>query len=191
VDGGSSDRTREEARAHCAVVIEAPMGRARQMNVGAQYASGEYLIFLHADTLLPENWAESVRQALKKTEVLGGAFSLRIDGHFFGLRIVEALANLRSHRFSMPYGDQAIFVRAMDFRELGGFPDIPIMEDFEFMRRLGRRGRVHILTERVVTSCRRWKTLGILRTTAINQAVILGYYLGVSPARLARFYRRS
>ena len=188
-DGGSSDETPEIALSLSAKVLDCPKGRARQMNEAARVATGDILLFLHADTLLPKNWENRIRSALASEYVCGGAFSLRIQGNSVGLRLVEALANCRSRIFLMPYGDQAIFVRSATFWEMGGFLDVPIMEDFEFMRRLRTRGSLCILPERVITSGRRWEKLGVLRTTVINQAIILGYYAGISPDKLARFYR--
>ncbi len=190
VDGGSDDRSCEIARHFGAVVLESPRGRARQMNHGAGAASGEVFLFLHADTLLPETWTERIRVALEDPRVLGGAFSFMVEGNSFGLRMIERLTNFRARRFSLPYGDQGIFVRSCVFREMGGFPNLPIMEDFEFMRRLRDRGTIRILPDCAVTSRRRWERLGILRTTAVNQAVIVGYYMGVAPEKLARFYRK-
>ncbi len=191
VDGGSDDRSREIARHFGAVVLESPRGRARQMNRGAGAASGDVFLFLHADTVLPEAWAEKLREALEHPGVCGGAFSFMVEGNSFGLRLIEGLTNFRARRFSLPYGDQGIFVRKCVFKEMGGFPDLPIMEDFEFMRRLRDRGTIRILPDCAVTSGRRWERLGVLRTTVINQAVILGYYMGVAPEKLARFYRKT
>jgi rSAM/selenodomain-associated transferase 2 len=190
-DGGSTDETREIASSFSVKMLDCARGRARQMNHAAQEACGDILLFLHADTLLPKNWEHAIRGALADQHLCGGAFSLQIQGNSFGLRLVEALANLRSRIFLMPYGDQAIFVRTATFLEMGGFPDLPIMEDFELMRRLRTRGGLRILPERVITSGRRWTKLGILRTTAINQAIIAGYYAGISPDKLARFYRNG
>ena len=158
------------------------------MNQAARVARGNILLFLHTDTLMPRNWEYGIRAALADEYVCEGAFSLRIRGDLLGLRLVEALANFRSRILLMPYGDQAIFVKNATFRDMGGFPDVPIMEDFEFIRRLRTRGGLCILPERVITSGRRWKKLGILRTTAINQAIIAGYYVGIPPDKLARLY---
>lgn len=188
-DGGSTDETVKIAKSFSANVLDCLRGRARQMNEGARSAAGDILLFLHADTILPETWDQKIRAALAEKNVCGGAFSLKIEGDSLRLRLLEALANFRSHRFLMPYGDQALFVRSATFREIGGFPDMPIMEDFEFMRLLRKRYKIRILPERVVTSGRRWKRLGIFRATAINQAIIIGYYGGISPDKLARFYR--
>lgn len=191
VDGGSSDRTLEIAGAAGAIVLQCEPGRARQMNLGARNAGGEALLFLHADTILPDGYGQHLLNILDQQDVVAGAFLLQLDGEGFGLRIIERLANWRSRRLNLPYGDQAIFLRASTFAEIGGFPDLPLMEDFEMMRRLRRRGRILIAPAAVKSSARRWIKLGLLRTTLINQAVIAGYLLGVPPENLARFYRSA
>ena len=191
VDGGSDDGTAESARSAGAKVIVSACERAAQMNVGAMAATGETLVFLHADTRLPEDYHESVLRALARPGSVAGAFELGIDAPRIALRIVERLANWRSRRLRMPYGDQALFMAAESFREMGGFPEIPIMEDFEFVRRMRRRGRVEIVPAAVKTSARHWLALGVLRTTLVNQAVVLAYFLGISPSRIARWYNRS
>jgi rSAM/selenodomain-associated transferase 2 len=190
VDGGSADGTAEVAEAKGARVVDATPGRSRQLNAGAAAATGEILLFLHADTRLPEGFDHSIRQTLTQQGVVAGAFRLAIDGPGRGLRWVEWGVNLRSRWLQMPYGDQAIFLSAEVFHDLGGFPDLPMMEDFELMRRLRKVGKVAIAPSAVVTSDRRWRTLGILRTTLANQAMIAGYLLGVDPHQLARWYRR-
>jgi rSAM/selenodomain-associated transferase 2 len=161
------------------------------MNAGASAASGEVFLFLHADTLLPENWAREVFSELSRPGAAAVAFTLSFSSRSWTLRTIEKLANLRSHLFQMPYGDQAIAVKATLFHELGGFRDLPIMEDWDLICRLRAKGRVRTAASRVMTSSRRWDTLGVLRTSALNQIVILGYVLGVSPSRLARLYDRG
>ena len=188
-DGGSSDGTTEAALAAGARLVAAERGKARQMNAGAAAASGDVLLFLHADTRLPQGFDAHVRDALGRPGAVAGAFAFRVDSPRRGLRVIEWLANWRSRRLGMPYGDQGIFVKADAFREAGGYPDLPVMEDFELMRRLKRRGRIVLARAAAVTSGRRWLRLGLLRTTLVNQAMIVGYLLGVSPERLARWYR--
>ncbi len=190
-DGGSSDGTPGLAAAHGAKVITSPAGRARQMNAGAEAATGDILLFLHADTRLPHGYDAHVREALALPRAIAGAFAFRVDARLRRLRLIEWLANFRSRRLHMPYGDQGIFLRAETFHELGGFPDQPIMEDFELMRRLKRRGRIVNVPEPAVTSARRWLRIGTFRTTMINQVAIVAYWLGVSPARIARWYHRE
>ncbi|MFP4574950.1 MAG: TIGR04283 family arsenosugar biosynthesis glycosyltransferase [Coleofasciculus sp.] len=189
VDGGSRDETVTVARSRNVQVISTPPGRACQMNAGAARAMGDILLFLHADTRLPANFDCLVRQALQEPQIIAGAFKLRIDSQQWGLRLIERLVNWRSRFFSMPYGDQAIFLKATIFHTIGGFPNLPIMEDFEFIRRLQPQGRITIVPAFVLTSGRRWERLGIIKTTLINQLIILGYFWGVSPEKLARWYR--
>jgi rSAM/selenodomain-associated transferase 2 len=199
VDGGSRDDTvaiamrvgKAIAKSLRIEVISAAAGRARQMNAGAAVARGDILLFLHADTHLPTSFDTLVRQALQNAGTVAGAFELRIDAQLRGLRLVEKMVNMRSHFLSMPYGDQAIFLKAATFHDLGGFPDLPIMEDFELMLGLRRQGRIMIVPAPVVTSGRRWQKLGVVKTTLINQLIIAGYFLGVPPAQLVRWYRRK
>ena len=190
-DGGSQDGTVEIARDWGCRVVSTSPGRARQMNRGAEKCQSEYLIFLHADTRLPKEFQGCVRETLADPKVAAGAFRLRIDGARGFLHLIEAGANRRSRYFQMPYGDQAIFLRTQLFREVGGYPDLPIMEDFELIRELRRRGRIALAPSSVLTSGRRWKDLGILRTTLVNQMVILAYLAGVQPNRIASWYRRA
>lgn len=189
VDAGSRDGTPQIAEAHGCRVLTVPPSRARQMNAGAAAATGEILLFLHADTRLPERFADYVRRTLSTPNVIAGAFGLRIAAAGRSLRLIEWGVSLRSRWLQMPYGDQALFLRAGTFRELGGFPDLPIMEDFEMVRRLRRLGRITILPFPATASARRWQAIGPWRTTWINQKVIAGHCLGVPPERLARWYR--
>jgi rSAM/selenodomain-associated transferase 2 len=191
VDGGSQDATVELAHSFGARVLASTRGRARQMNAGARAATGELLLFLHADTQLPQGFEPSIRQALAQDGTVAGAFRLRLDAPLRGLRLVERLANWRSRHFQMPYGDQGLFLKAELFRALGGFADISIMEDFELMQRLRQRGRVVTLPLAAVSSARRWQSLGIWKTTLINQAVIVAYCWGVEPSRIAGWYRET
>ncbi len=191
VDGGSSDRTIEILRANGVDVIYSSRGRSGQMNAGAGHASGEILLFLHADTLLPADWYDHVIHAFDSPDVGGGAFLLRIDANLPGLRLIEILANFRSRRMQMPYGDQAIFLRKETFERIGGFPQISLLEDLELVRKLRQLGRLKILPAAVLTSARRWQNCGVLRTTAVNQLVILGHILGIPIDNLARFYKRK
>ncbi len=189
VDGDSADGTPDAARAGGAHVIESARGRAAQMNAGAAAATGGILLFLHADTRLPVGFARHVRATLAEPRTAAGAFELAIDAPGRPLRAIEWGANWRARQLGTPYGDQAIFLRAEVFREVGGFPDLPILEDYELVRRLRRRGRIAIVPAPALASARRWARLGPLRTTLLNWAVVLAYHLGVSPDRLARWYR--
>jgi len=189
VDGGSRDGTEERARGCGAKVITSAPMRSTQMNVGARAAEGTILLFLHADASLPPGFEHHVLEIMDRPDTVAGAFRLGMDGCFPGLRVIEWLANYRSICMGMPYGDQAIFLRAGRFRKTGGFPEIPIMEDFAFMQRLRREGRIGISPVAVSTSARRYDEFGFWRTTWINQVMIIAYLAGVSPARLARWYR--
>ncbi len=189
VDGGSRDTTTAAAREAGARVMSAAAGRSRQMNAGAAAAEGELLLFLHADTRLPPGWDRAVRRSLAAPGVAGGAFRLGIHAQGVSLRLIEVAANFRSQVLQLPYGDQGLFVRRRLFHRLGGFADIPIMEDFDLVHRLRRKGRIVTVNQAVLTSARRWLRLGVLRTWLINQAVVVAFYAGVPPVRLAAWYR--
>lgn len=192
VDGGSVDQTVELAQnLGVKVICCARIGRAGQMNAGAAAATGEILLFLHADTRLPVGYEGMIREALSKPRTIAGAFKLGIEGKGRLLRLVEIMVNARSRFLGIPYGDQAIFLKAPTFREIGGFPNLPVMEDFEIMRQLRKRGGITIARAAVLTSGRRWQKLGVFKTTLINQMIILGYLLGVSPVKLVSWYRRQ
>jgi len=172
-------------------VIKSAPPRARQMNRGAAQATGDVLVFLHADTRLPEKFEDFIFDSFKQPKMVAGAFELRMDSPMTGLRLIERLANWRSRFLKMPYGDQAIFLSSKLFHDLGGFPDIPIMEDFELVRRLQKQGKIVTLPVPVFTSPRRWQNFGILKTTLINQLVIAAYVMGIVPEVIARWYGRS
>lgn len=187
VDGHSEDTTPTIARSLGATVLTCPPGRARQLNHGQAHASGEVLLFLHADTLLPHRFDRAIRRALSREGVVAGAFGLSIDGRGASLRMIESLANLRSRFMQMPYGDQAIFVRSEVFRSVGGFADLPVMEDYEWVRRVRRHGKVVTCGVNVTTSARRWRLHGVWRTTLRHQLILAAYHLGLSPRRIARW----
>lgn len=191
VDGGSQDDTVAIARSLGVKVILSSPGRAAQMNAGAVAASGNILLFLHADTRLPIGFDDMIRTALQQSGTVAGAFRLRIDASLLSLRWVEWGVNVRSHFWQMPYGDQAFFLTREVFQEIGGFPELPIMEDFELIRRLKRIGRIVIIPTPVITSARRWLQKGVFKTTLLNQIVIIAYLLGVSPERIHRWYQRE
>jgi rSAM/selenodomain-associated transferase 2 len=191
VDGDSHDGTAAVVEKYGARLLQTSPGRALQLNKGAEEARGDILLFLHSDTQLAPGFVEHIRNAIAQPGVSAGAFQLSIDGEGFGLRVIEFLANFRSKVLQMPYGDQGIFVSSNIFFSVGPFPSQPIMEDFELIRRLKKTGTIKILPLHATTSARRWEKLGILRTTAINQAIIIGYFLGISPEKLAGWYRRK
>ena len=190
VDGGSRDRTFERAARAGARLARAPRGRASQLNAGARLALHPLLLFLHADTILPLGYACVVRRILSGPDIACGAFRLRIEPATSSLRVIERIANLRARRLALPYGDQALFVRADRFHQLGGFPDLPVMEDFEFVRRMRRVGRIEIAPEAVETSSRRWRRDGTWRTTLLHQVAVLAYLGGIHVATIARWTAR-
>ncbi|CDN10901.1 hypothetical protein RintRC_7004 [Richelia intracellularis] len=191
VDGGSNDGTVEIVRTLKVSLIKSAPGRALQMNTGALTATGDILLFLHADTQLPPDFDAMIRQALPIPGIIAGAFSLKIDAEFTSLRLVEKGVSWRSQFWQMPYGDQAIFLKQEIFQAVGGFPELPIMEDFELIRKLKRLGKIITLRTPVVTSARRWLKKGIWQTTLINQVVIIAYFLNISPITIRNWYRRG
>ncbi len=190
-DGGSHDGTQELAGSWGARVLSSAWGRARQMNTGARQAQGKFLLFLHADTLLPEGFADHIDQILSRPETVAGAFQLQFNPPLPGLRLIERMANWRARVLQLPYGDQAIFLRAEQFQALGGMAEIPIMEDVDLVRRLSRQGRIVIAPVPVITSSRRWKDSGVWRTTLKNQVALAAFWAGTSLTRLARWYHKG
>ena len=188
VDGGSSDKTVYEAKSAGAQIIKSQPPRSSQMNKGAEEAKGEILLFLHADTILPSGYELTVRGTLDYPEICAGAFHFKLDEESPSLSRSEKLANFRSEILKMPYGDQGIFLKKSLFDEVGGFPEMPIMEDFEFVRRVRKYGDIFTAPFPAITSDRRWKERGVLKTTTINQLMIVGYYLGISPEKLRKWY---
>ncbi|MGE3166228.1 MAG: TIGR04283 family arsenosugar biosynthesis glycosyltransferase [Planctomycetota bacterium] len=186
-DGGSRDRTCEVAERHGATIVFAEAGRARQMNAAAAMARGEYLLCVHADTIVPAGFARAVGETLANEQVALGAFTLRIASDRPPFRWIERLVDWRSRYLDLPYGDQALFFRRAAFEAVGGYPDLAVMEDYELVRRLRRHGRVVVVPEVVVTSARRWLERGVLRTTALNQVCLFGHLLGVPAKHLARW----
>ncbi|MDQ3440972.1 MAG: TIGR04283 family arsenosugar biosynthesis glycosyltransferase [Planctomycetota bacterium] len=187
VDGGSTDRTAAIAASLGCEVLNGPAGRARQMNVGAASTSGDVLLFLHADSTLPKDFAERVAHTLSLPKTAAGAFTLAIAPAGRMNRVLAETTNLRSRCLGMPYGDQAIFVSRAVFERIRGYADIPIMEDVDLVERLKRVGRVRLVPEFVTTSGRRWQQHGRIRTSALNQLLLIGYYLGIGPKRLHRW----
>ena len=183
-DGGSDDGTPELARPLCDRLVDAPRGRALQMNAGALAAQAEVLVFLHADTCLPPDASEVIAQAMQTHA--WGRFDVDIEGSHPLLKLVAWSMNLRSRLTGIATGDQAIFVRRDAF---AGFEEIPLMEDIAFSKAMKRRGRPACLRQRVRTSGRRWEARGVLRTIALMWRLRLAYALGADPARLAEKYR--
>ncbi len=165
-------------------------GRGLQMNRGAKLASGPILLFLHADTLLPERALEAILLTLQNDHIVGGAFDLGIRSSKWGYRIIEKIATARSRITRLPYGDQAIFLRKDYFHMIGGFSMIPIMEDVDIMRRIKKRGDViQIIGKRVQTDPRRWEKEGMVYATLRNWVLMVLYLMGVSPHRLVKYYK--
>jgi rSAM/selenodomain-associated transferase 2 len=190
VDGEPGGETLAAIRDAAVRKLLSGKGRGGQLNRGAAVAAGDVLLFLHADTVLPPAAFERIAGAMLDEGCAGGAFNLRIDSPGAGFRAIEKVANLRSRLTRIPYGDQAIFIRASCFRTLGGFKEIPIMEDVDLMRRIKRKGwRIVIFPEPVTTSARRWEKEGLVFGTLRNWFLMTLYLCGVAPERLARFYR--
>jgi rSAM/selenodomain-associated transferase 2 len=185
VDGGSGDGTAQLALGLCDRLLNAPRGRALQMNEGARVATGDALLFLHADTRLPPRADQVVLSALKNQ--IWGRFDVEIEGRHPLLKIVACAMNLRSRLTGIATGDQAIFVRREAF---GGFPEIALMEDIAFCKAMKRLGRPACRRERVLTSARRWESRGVLRTILLMWRLRLMYFLGARPDTLARIYQR-
>ena len=188
VDGGSQDRTAEIAAEFGVKVIPSERGRARQMNRGAREASGDVLLFLHADTRLPSTAFSDIAGAMGDPRYVGGHFDVELDGKHWLLPLVGRLISYRSRLSKVATGDQAQFARRAVFQRMGGFADIPLMEDIAFCRTLKRLGEVACLRSRVVTSARRWEVDGVWRTIFRMWTLKLLYLTGVSPARLKQFY---
>ena len=188
VDGESDDPTRALAKPLADHVIVAPRGRATQMNAGAKAASGDVLVFLHADSVLPDRAPQLIREGLERTGRSWGRFDITIAGADPLLAVVAIMMNARSRMTGIATGDQAVFVRRDAFDAVGGFPAIPLMEDVELSRRLKRVSAPLCLRERVVTSGRRWERHGTLRTIVLMWRLRFAYAMGVDPRRLARRY---
>ena len=188
-DGGSSDATAALAQAGGAQVIHAPRGRALQMNAGAQQATGDVLLFLHADTRLPPNADRLIAQALTSSPHVWGRFDVRIEGQPRMLRVIAACMNQRSRWTGIATGDQALFMTRAAFDTVGGFPVQPLMEDIEISKRLLKLSRPACLRARVVTSGRRWETQGVWRTVLLMWRLRLAYWRGAAPERLAALYK--
>jgi len=172
------------------IKIVSKKGRGAQMNAGAGAAAGDVLLFLHADTFLPDDALDAIRDVMTDGKYAAGAFDLGIDSHSQAFRIIEGVASLRSRITRIPYGDQAIFMKRDIFSAMGGFKDMPIMEDVDLMQALKRSGRsIVIIPRKVRTSSRRWEAEGIIYCTLRNWALITLYMFGVSPDKLARLYR--
>jgi rSAM/selenodomain-associated transferase 2 len=187
VDGGSRDNTLTIAYEVTDTVIISKKGRALQMNSGASIASGEVLLFLHADTLLPDDVSRIISDACAD-ENFWGRFDVRLSNERFVFRLIEYMMNLRSSLTSIVTGDQAIFVERKLFDRVGGFPEIALMEDIEISRRLKKVAKPVRLKQKVITSSRRWETNGVFATVLLMWKIRLYYFFGVSPEKLNQMY---
>jgi rSAM/selenodomain-associated transferase 2 len=192
-DGGSVDGTTDIARQRGARVVDCERGRARQMNRGAREATGDTLLFLHADGALEEGAAEAIDRALRDPSVAAGSFRLRIRKPGAALKLVVLVSNARARYLGMPYGDQAIALRRSTFDRVEGFPEIPFLEDVALVRKLKRKGRLVQIDSCLETDDRHWRELGVFATTLLNWMMVALYFAGISPERLAAHYygRRS
>ena len=189
VDGSPKGDTINVIDTQQVISLVSETGRAQQMNAGAKVARGEILIFLHADTRLPDNALRAVKTALVSQHYVGGAFDLGIGSDRFVFKVIAAVASYRSRLTKIPYGDQALFLRKCYFEKIGGYRELPVMEDVELMHRIKKRGdKICILRDKVCTAPRRWEEEGILYCTLRNWIIILLYFLGVSPYTLKDYY---
>ena len=187
-DGGSTDNTTLIAQKFSHRVVTGSTGRAMQMNAGADQATGDLLLFLHADNRLEPESYQKMLECMKIPKWIGGAFTLCIESDKWSINLINQLANIRSRYFGLVYGDQGVFVRAEVFKNMNGFSPIPIFEDLDFYRRLKKKGPVNLLKEKAHTSSRRWVKEGIAFTTARNIFIVLLFGLGFPPRTLTKWY---
>ncbi len=190
VDGGSRDATAARAGAAGAKVIESRPSRALQLQAGLSHTGAEIVVFLHADTRLPEGWEAGVRGAMCDPAVAGGAFRLHFDDRSLAMRIVEWAARVRGSILRLPFGDQAIFARREALEAIGGIPEVPVMEDLDLVKALRGCGRLALLSSPATTSARRYHDEGILRTLLVHNVALLAWQFGVDRNRLAGWLRR-
>ena len=188
-DGESTDATVEIAKTVPCELVFSPPGRGRQQNQAAFAADGDCLLFLHADTWLPEGGIKQIRRALARRSVMGGCFSQRIEASGWSYRLLERGNAARVRLWQLPYGDQGLFFRRDVFERLGGFPDVPFMEDVLLMRQFRQIARPILLPGPLAVDPRRWQQMGIVRQTMRNWALLAAEKIGVSPQRLAAYYR--
>lgn len=191
VDGGSSDDTFDLARDRCDQCLRSARGRALQMNTGAAAASGDIFWFLHADTEVPADCVQKIYDVLRDPEVAGGFFRIRIPSRHFVYRLTDSFAHYAGLLLQMRFGDHGFFCRRAVFREIGGFPQLPLMEDAEFFQKLRRRGRTAIISSPLICSPRRYEQIGPWRLTLTYGLIALLYLLHVPIPLLARIYRNT
>ncbi|MBI5181630.1 MAG: TIGR04283 family arsenosugar biosynthesis glycosyltransferase [Nitrospirae bacterium] len=191
VDGGSIDNTVGIVKKKGVVLLSSQKGRGCQMNKGAEIAKDETLLFLHADTKLPDNAILEIDKAMKASEIAGGRFNVRFDNNRFIFKLIAFLMNWRSRLTGISTGDQAIFIRKSIFKEIGGYSEIPLMEDIELSKKMKRKGKVACINDCVITSARKWKEEGIIKTILLMWFLRLLYFFRVSPETLSRIYYRK
>ena len=193
VDGGSCDRTQSlvESAGFALLLISDRVGRAFQLNKGAVNASGKILLFLHADTRLPEKWVEQVLESMSDPKVVGGRFQLEFSEKTWVFRVIAFFSTLRSRYFGLTYGDQAIYVRNEVFKKVGGFPPLMLFEDSEFCSLVSKLGLFVMLGSNVCSSTRRWRKGGIFRTILRMWVLRLLYFCFISDLRLNRWYEQT
>ena len=190
VDGGSCDGTVSIAKEFTDKVFSTETGRAHTMNYGAGKATGDMILFLHADCVLPENGYDLIRITLRKNNFSAGAFHLSINASGLRYRLIEAGANLRSLATSIMYGDQGIFMKRTIFDQIGGYAEIPLMEDIDISKKLKKTGKLALISPPIKSSPRRWLKEGALHTTLRDWAIAFSYtFLNISPARLLKYYK--
>ena len=192
VDGAQEKDTLRAIRSENVIKISSEQGRAKQMNAGTSIARGEILIFLHADTELPIYALRKIDSFIEQAEYVGGAFDLGIKSDKVIFKVIGAMSSLRSRLNRIPFGDQAIFIRREYFNKIGGYKEIPLMEDVELLRRIKKSGgRIRIFHDRAMTSPRRWEKEGVIYCTLRNWTLQTLYLLGVSPEKLINFYKND
>lgn len=189
VDGGSSDNTAQIATLSADQVLSVPSGRALQMNAGANIAKGDWLWFLHVDSILPDDIELWFNHLKHNQESQWGFFKITLSGHLGVFRVIESAINCRSSLTAVATGDQGIYMRREIFKQLNGFQAIPLMEDVAMSKQLKKISRPNIWQGKLQTSSRRWEEKGVLKTVVLMWGLRLGYFLGVKPKRLAKFYR--
>ncbi len=190
VDGAQEKDTLQIIQGETVIRISSEQGRSKQMNAGASAARGEILIFLHADTELPIHALRKISSFVEQTEYVGGAFDLGIKSNKVIFKVIGTFSSLRSRLSRIPFGDQAIFIRKEYFNKIGGYKEIPLMEDVDLLRRIKKSGgRIRIFYDRVMTSPRRWEKEGVVCCTLRNWTLQLLYFWGVSPDKLTHFYK--
>jgi rSAM/selenodomain-associated transferase 2 len=191
IDGGSTDGTKQLLEASGVLWFTGAKGRAAQMNVGAGKCKSDVVLFVHIDTEIDENNISAIRTVMCQSDKVGGRFDICLSGHYPAYRMISWFINIRSRWSKISTGDQALFVRRAVFQQMGGFADLPLMEDVDFSTRLKRKGSIACLRQRVTTSSRRWQQHGIIRTILLMWKLRFLYWLGTPADKLAAMYRNA